>query len=42
MVNKGSRFADFVRFRPHTYNMHAHSTISAWAAINNTENEQAE
>ena len=29
MVNKGSRFADFVRFRPHTYNLHAHSTISA-------------
>ena len=29
MVNKGSDFADFVRFRPHTYNLHAHSTISA-------------
>ena len=29
MVNKGSHFADFVRFRPYTYNLHAHSTISA-------------
>ena len=29
MVNEGSHFADFVRFRPHAYNLHAHSTISA-------------
>ena len=30
MVNKGSHFADFVRFRPHNYySLHAHSTISA-------------
>ena len=29
MVNKGSHFADFVRFRPHTFNLHAQSTISA-------------
>ena len=29
MVNKGSHFEDFVRFRPHTYSLHAHSTISA-------------
>ena len=29
MVNKGSHFADFVRFRPHTYNLYAYSTISA-------------
>ena len=29
MVNKGSHFADFVRFRPHTYNLHVHSAISA-------------
>ena len=29
MVNKGSHVADFVRFRPHTYTLHAHSTISA-------------
>ena len=34
MVNKGSSFADFVRFRPHT---HAHTQQSLpplWAAIN--------
>ena len=36
MVNKGSHVADFVRFRPHTYTLYAHSTISAalMAAIN--------
>ena len=28
LVNKDSKFADFVRFRPHTY-LHTHSTISA-------------
>ena len=28
-VNKGSHFSDFVKFRPHTYNLHAHLTTSA-------------
>ena len=27
MVNKGSDFANFVRFHPYTYSLHAHSTI---------------
>ena len=39
MVNKGSYFADFVRFRPHTYNLHAQSAISARGPWNNITNE---
>ena len=40
MVNKGSHFADFVRLRTHTYNLHAHSTISALWAAKNTESNR--
>ena len=34
MVNKGSHFADFVRFRPHTYTRTQQYLPSLWAAIN--------
>ena len=40
MVNKGSHFADFVRFRPNTYNLHAHSIISAALMGGNNERTQ--
>ena len=34
MVTKGSRFADFVRFRPHTYARTQQSLPPLWVAIN--------
>ena len=34
MANKGSHFADFVRFRPHTYTRTQQSLPPLWAAIN--------
>ena len=37
IVNKGPHFTDFVRFRPHTYNLHAHTTISAALMDSNYE-----
>ena len=40
MVNKGSHFADFVRFRPNTYNLLAHSIISAALMGGNNERTQ--
>ena len=33
MVNKGSSFGDFVRFRPHNYARTQQSLPSLWAAI---------
>ena len=33
MVNKGSHFADFVRFRPHTYTRSQQFMPPLWAAI---------
>ena len=33
MVNKGSHFADFVRFRPHTYTRSQQSQLLLWVAI---------
>ena len=33
MVNKGSNFGDFVRFRPHTYTRTQQFLPSLWAAI---------
>ena len=33
MVNKGSSFADFVRFRPYTYARTQQSLPPLWAAI---------
>ena len=33
MVNKGSSFADFVRFRPHTYARTEKPLPPLWAAI---------
>ena len=33
MVNKGSHFADFVRFRPHTYTRSQQSQLPLWVAI---------
>ena len=33
MVNKGSSFADFMRFRPHTYPRTQKSLPPLWAAI---------
>ena len=39
MVNKGSSFADFVRFRPHTYAPTELSLRLLWAAINPKINE---
>ena len=35
MVNKGSSFADFVRFRPHTYARTQQYLPPLWAAIKN-------
>ena len=34
MVNKGSSFADFVRFRAYTYTRTQKSLPSLWAATN--------
>ena len=39
MVNKGSRFADFVRFRPYTY-LRTHSTIKALNLIKESKQNQ--
>ena len=33
LVNKGSNFEDFVRFRPHTYTRTQQSLPPLWAAI---------
>ena len=33
MVNKGSSFADFMRFRPHTYSHTQQYLPPLWAAI---------
>ena len=33
MINKGSRLADFVRFRPHTYARTQQSLPPLWPAI---------
>ena len=33
MVNKGLNFADFVRFRLHTYTRTQQSLLPLWAAI---------
>ena len=33
MVNKGSNFADFVRFRQHNYARTQQSLLQLWAAI---------
>ena len=40
MANKGSHFADFVRFRPHTYTRTQQSLPHLWAAINTLKNAQ--
>ena len=34
MVNKGSSFADFERFRPYTYASNQQSLPPSWVAIN--------
>ena len=33
MINKGSHFADFVRFRPHAYTRTEQSLPPLWVAI---------